>query len=272
MKRFLAFFTVATLWATALAAQDRVSADSPREAETCNLPIAATTFAISADRRLSHRESSDIVMSALAVRKAATAATGCREVRRAARKAFDMVWRTFTDRHEIMVSYGLFPASLAYGYAGVGNSRYSFDMAGDTYRYDGDRTTGSFAAGYRYRLSRRWSAGLWASVSSTGGDTYINDGKRFASRAVTLGITPVVRFDWIDRPMVKCYSELQIGYACDFIRHTLDNRNDARIRDSYLIVSPTLAGVSVGRRLRGFAEFGTGLRGLVCVGIGYSLR
>ena len=271
MKRFLAFFTVATLWATALAAQDRVSADSPREAETCNLPIAATTFAISADRRLSHRESSDIVMSALAVRKAATAATGCREVRRAARKAFDMVWRTFTDRHEVSVSYGIYSVTGELGRTGINNNGgYSYEWNGDMYRYSGDRSTGSFNLGYMYRLSRRWSAGLTAGVSSVSGDLYKNGGKYVTDRTTTLYVTPSLRLNWIDRPRVKCYSELSIGYACDFYRYCGDKC--ARLNDTYFAMYTTFAGISVGRRLRGFAEFGAGFRGLVCVGIGYSLR
>lgn len=263
MKRFLAFFSVATLWATALAAQDRVSADGPREAETCNLPIAATTFAVSADRCLSHRESSDIVMSALAVRKAAAAATECREVRRAARKAFDMVWRTFTDRHEVMASYGISPYIF-------GNNGIEFGFDGDTYRYGDDRRMYGLAAGYMYRLSRRWSVGLSVSISTMKDSASKNGERIFTCRTSTLGIVPALRLNWIDRPMVKCYSELQAGYACDFTR--IDSDEVERFHQSYPVVTLTMAGISVGRRLRGFAEFGAGLRGIACVGVGYSFR
>ncbi len=121
-----------------------------------------------------------------------------------------------------------------------------------------------------YRLSRRWSAGLTAGVSSVSGDLYKNGGKYVTDRTTTLYVTPFLRLNWIDRPIVKCYSELSIGYACDFYRYSGDK--SARLNYTYFAMYTTFAGISVGRRLRGFAEFGAGFRGLVCVGIGYSLR
>jgi len=266
--RFLLLFAFASaaLGSQPAAAQNIVWADSTHDEELCNLPAE-----VAAPRRdMTDKERSEVVMTALAARKAAIAGAGCRAAHRAARRSFDLVWRTCTRRHELTASYGLFPASWSYGYAaGFDGGGYSFLQDGHTYNYSDIRSSGGFAAGYMYRLSRRWSVGLSASLSKTGRDLSVDGLKVSEDRNVTFGITPAVRLNWIDRPMVKCYSEIQIGYAYDTFR--TDAGDGVRLRHSYFFVTPTVAGISVGRRLHGIAELGAGLRGLVCAGIGYSL-
>lgn len=293
MKRSLPFALLAALSlatvAAALpaAAQEHVSepdphalisADGPRDTELCNLPAEgclpaggeAVAGAAKAVGAIPCRERYRMVMAAARIRKEAVKAAGTREVRRTARKAFNAVWRSLADRHELTASYGLFPTSWSYGYAAGFDSGggYSFRWDGHTYSYSDIRSTGGFAVGYMYRLSRRWSAGVSASLSKAGRDLSVDGLKVSEDRTVTLGIATALRLNWIDRPMVKCYSEIQIGYACDYLR--TDAGDGGRWRRSYMFISPTVAGVSVGRRLHGFAEFGAALRGLFCAGVGYS--
>ena len=265
MKKFFTLLVVAALAVTA-AAQECISVDGPDDAETCDLPVAAAAvspIAIRTDvrRNMTDKECSEMVMAALALRKAAR--SGPREVNRAARKAFNAVWRALTCRHEVMVSYGLSPYIF-------GNNGIEFGFDGDTYRYGDDRRTYGLAAGYMYRLSRRWSVGLSVSVSTMKDSASKNGERIFTCRTSTLGIVPALRLNWIDRPMVKCYSELQIGYACDFTR--IDSDEVERFRQSYPVATLTMAGISIGRRLHGFAEVGAGLRGIACMGVGYSFR
>lgn len=266
MKKIFTLLVAAALAATTVAAQDRISVDGPDDSELCNLPVEAaeaSPTAIHSDvrRNLTDKECSDMVMAALAVRKAAR--SGPREVNRAARKTFNAVWRALTCRHEVMVSYGFSPYIF-------GNDGIEFGFDGDTYRYGDDRRTYGLAAGYMYRLSRRWSVGLSVSISTMKDSASKNGERIFTCRTSTLGIVPALRLNWIDRPMVKCYSELQAGYACDFTR--IDSDEVERFHQSYPVVTLTMAGISVGRRLHGFAEFGAGLRGIACVGVGYSFR
>lgn len=265
MKKFFTLHVAAALAVTA-AAQERISVDGPDDAETCDLPVAAAAvspIAIRTDvrRNMTDKECSEAVMAALALRKAAR--SGPREVNRAARKAFNAVWRALTCRHEVMVSYGLLPYAFE-------DDGIEFGFDGDTYRYGDDKRTYGLAAGYMYRLSRRWSVGLSVSVSTMKDSASKNGERIFTCRTSTLGIVPALRLNWIDRPMVKCYSELQIGYACDFTR--IDSDEVERFHQSYPVATLTMAGISIGRRLHGFAEVGAGLRGIACVGVGYSFR
>ncbi len=266
MKKIFTLLVAAAFAATTAAAQDRISVDGPGDTELCNLPVEAaeaspTAMHSEVRRNLTYKECSETVMAALAVRKAAR--SGPREVRRAARKMFHAVWRTFTCRHEVTASYGLSPYIF-------GSNGIEFGIDGDTYRYGDDRRTYGLAVGYMYRLSRRWSVGLSVSVSTMKDSASKNGERIFTCRTSTLGIVPALRLNWIDRPLVKCYSELQAGYACDFTR--IDSDEVKRFHQSYPVVTLTLAGISVGRRLHGFAEFGAGLRGMACVGVGYSFR
>lgn len=253
------------------AAAARHAADNGPAAEDCPAANDCPSAAAASGFESSYRERSEIIMSALRIRKAAVLAVNTREVRRTARKTFNAVWSELADRHEITAGYGLFPYSWSHDYAGMGKNYGSeFEYKGDRYSYSPYRSSGGFAAGYMYRLSRRWSVGLSASMSVVSADAAINGRKLFTDRTTTLGITPAVRLNWIDRPMVKCYSELQISCAFDLMRSTADDAE--RWNHYYVVVAPTLAGISVGRQLYGFAELGTGLHGVVCAGIGYRFR
>ncbi len=244
-------------------AADKAKNTEPGTAAAC--PAAAPA------QGLSYRERSEMIMTADRVRKTAVSAVHTREARRTARKAFNAVWRELADRHEITAGYCMFPYSWSNEYAGLGsNTGISFEYAGNKYSYSPRRSIGGFTVGYMYRLSRRWSAGMSASMSVVSTTASVNDRKMFINRTTTLGIIPTVRFSWIDRPLVKCYSELQISCTFDLLRNSADRTE--RWNHSYALVAPMLAGVSVGRRLYGFAELGTGLRGVVCAGIGYRFR
>ena len=129
------------------------------------------------------------------------------------------------------------------------------------------RSSGAWGIVYGYRV-RRW---LETGVSLSYAGFYQNllrasDGKiawRLREHYVT--VMPFARFSWLNRRYVRLYSSLHLGYQWSYQQYYwMDYYNQ-----SYLAAHFTPLGISVGRRLFGYAEFGFGTRGVFVGGIGY---
>ena len=76
-----------------------------------------------------------------------------------------------------------------------------------------------------------------------------------------LTVLPQAKFTWVNREMVRLYSSLGLGVTAG----EFDG-----VSDCYLAGQAVLLGISVGRRLVGFAELGSGsmyMGGMI--GVGY---
>ncbi len=141
------------------------------------------------------------------------------------------------------------------------------------YRYPGDKIgTPGINFSYTYQLKRWLALGItlgYAGVFQKSYDLYTDNtvskkGKHFIS------FTPAVRFDWYRSNMVKLYSCFGLGLGHIFERERYIGQDYVE-RDGFY--TPTIdftpLGISVGRKIFGFCEFGLSTQGFVKAGIGY---
>lgn len=143
------------------------------------------------------------------------------------------------------------------------------EFPGERRYYEGPlRTTGGLGVAYGYRV-RRW---LEVGASFTYAGYYCNllrtsdGGVASRLREHYLTLMPYVRFSWLNRRSVRLYASLHAGYQLGIER---DYKMDKADKNHYFGGQFTPFGISVGRRLFGYAEIGVGMRGVFVGGIGY---
>lgn len=178
-------------------------------------------------------------------------------------------------RHEISVKVGAFPFTMSCGHLGLSTGTERLPLypgifatpdavAAFKVRYSPRKTSGGITAAYYYRATYALWVGVAFTYTGLYGDIFdTRTGRKVSSNDMTtISVAPALRLQWLNRPMMRCYSALAIGPAVDIT--SIDDR-----RETYLGLSGTIAGVSVGRRLYGFAEVGAGMQGIFSAGIGY---
>lgn len=150
-----------------------------------------------------------------------------------------------------------------------GFSWYPGELPGEQRYYEGPmRTTGALGVVYGYRV-RRW---LEVGASFTYMGYYRNllrtsdGGVARRQREHYLTLMPYVRFSWLNRRSVRLYASLHLGYQLGCERYF---SMDKAVTYNYFAGQFTPFGISVGRRLFGYAEIGIGMRGVFVGGIGY---
>lgn len=128
---------------------------------------------------------------------------------------------------------------------------------------------GSYSIAYVYRFNRLVSFGLtavWALNYDNIKD--IDSGIRYTDYNHYIGFMPTVRLHWFNSRWVELYSAGGIGVGVDYYKSNKpnDSYHDAAFN---LRGQITPFGITVGRRLFGFAEFGYGAQGIIVGGIGY---
>lgn len=134
--------------------------------------------------------------------------------------------------------------------------------------YDHDKyTTGAISLSYGYRLAKRCEVGIAFSYC---GESWMRD--RVADgnlmgrfREDHWSVLPFVRLLWMDRRLVRLYSGLGIGVQWRLRR----NYDGSKSNEFGVTGHLTMFGITVGRQLFGFAEYGFGGAGLIVGGIGY---
>ncbi len=183
-------------------------------------------------------------------------------------------WRT-GPRHEVSIKAGAFPFTMNCGHLGLSTGAERMPLypgifatpdaiAAFKVRYTPRKTSGGITAAYYYRVAYALSVGVAFTYTGLYGDLLdAGSGRKVSSNDMTtISVAPALRLQWLNRPVVRCYSALAIGPAVDIT--SIDDS-----RETYLGLSGTIVGVSVGRRLYGFAEVGAGMQGIFSAGIGY---
>lgn len=183
-------------------------------------------------------------------------------------------WRT-GPRHEVSIKAGAFPFTMSCGHLGLSTGTERLPLYSGIFatpdavaalkvRYSPRKTSGGITAAYYYRVAYALSVGVAFTYTGLYGDIFdARNGRKVSSNDMaTISVAPALRLQWLNRPMVRCYSAIAIGSAVDIT--SIDDRCE-----TYLGLSGTIAGVSVGRRLYGFAEIGAGMQGIFSAGIGY---
>ncbi len=180
-------------------------------------------------------------------------------------------------RHEMRVGVGLLPMS-------------NFDL--DAFVIDRDCSAGGFydrthlyvgdiykspsiSFSYTGRLARWFELGFVASYHSAFAHTYTRKGDvkegHFADHY--LHIMPTARFVWLRRDLVRMYSSVGLGITSVHVGCAKPTSTEVARRSAGMIFSFEIVGVgiSVGRRVFGFAELGVASRGFFNVGVGCRL-
>lgn len=170
------------------------------------------------------------------------------------------------SRHEIRLGIGILPFA-------PGIDEYD-DIFGNEEDYRGkildltDRryrgnlyTTGDFSLSYGYYFWKWFQVGV--DVSYTRFWRRYSEGKESSTYTTLI---PFIHFHWFNRSMVSMYSGAGIGW--DFVRQK-DTGLSKNERETEVGLQFTFYGISVGRRLFGFAEAGIGNLGILRWGIGY---
>lgn len=171
-------------------------------------------------------------------------------------------------RQEVSIGYGdvllaISPISEHWRYSY--NSDYEW-FAPNTYK--GDMVSpGVFSLSYMYGV-KKW---LWFGVSASYASFYQNVYDFSHQKVATnsghkISVIPMVRFMYVNKEYFNLYSACGIGLSLG-----VSNYKDINVRefDTYTVINLTAIGVSVGKDLRGFAEFGCGSRGVFNCGIQY---
>lgn len=174
-------------------------------------------------------------------------------------------------RHEFRFSAGFAP--LRFESCGCDAERFDIsvgELFDRTKYYRSDiRSTGAYALSYAYRFRRWFSLAAVCSYSGERFDLCSNlTGNRISrNRLHRFSLMPVARFTWLNRPWVRLYSSLGIGFQA-----IGGNRAAWSIEESQAAFNYIPLGIVVGRSLFGFAEFGLSSQGCVAFGIGYSFN
>lgn len=176
-------------------------------------------------------------------------------------------------RHALSLEAGALPACGTRSIipvTGCDESFYGYpgSFPGERRFYPGPlRVSGAVSAVYVYRV-RRW-------LEVGGSITYAGFYRNFmhaSDRSVAIRqrehyftLMPVLRFSWLNSRTVRFYSTFQLGWQVGFEKYSSDRYDTYH----YAAIQVTPLGISVGRRIFGYAEFGIGMRGVLVGGIGY---
>lgn len=166
----------------------------------------------------------------------------------------------FTPQHELRVSAGAWPLMRSFDPYCNGRFHYTTHR-GAMY------TSGAWSISYQYRI-KKWLDvggylsywGKWGSTSSN-----FNDALLSRDRLNRISVVPVVRFTWLNKPLVRLYSSAGLGVVFGWYSGNFD---DAAGRPS-VTGQFTPIGIAVGKSLFGFAEIGLGSQGTMIMGLGY---
>ncbi len=180
-----------------------------------------------------------------------------------------------SDKHEFRLTIGVTPLFeddfFVYDELFI-QERYPVIYPDDlTYR-GALKTSGGYALSYMYSPVKWFSVGLYAGYVCQWETTHLRATKAVVSKISErhLMLVPTARFTYLNRPLVRLYSSIGVGVGfCRERTRNVDGHIEANRNERFCPAEVTILGVSVGRRLFGFAELSTGSMGVCAAGIGY---
>lgn len=181
-----------------------------------------------------------------------------------------------SDKHEFRLTVGVTPLFeddfFVYDEVYI-EERYPDVIYPSDLTYRGAlKTSGGYALSYMYSPVKWLAVGLYAGYVCQWQTTHLR-----ATQAVTsktserhLMLVPTVRFTYLNRPIVRLYSSIGVGVGfCRERTRNVEGYIEHDYHERFCPAEVTLLGVSVGRRLFGFAELSIGSMGVCAAGIGY---
>lgn len=181
--------------------------------------------------------------------------------------------------HEIRLTVGYMPISdhdLFSGYywadVFVPEKNYNVLYPSSQYYRGKYKISGGYSLSYMYSPRKWFSFGLYVGYGCDWFTTNLNLTEEVVKTHYEHHImfVPTVRFSYLNRRIVRLYSSLGIGYGiCAERTKEPDGKVLERSNEAFCPVQFTPIGISVGRRLYGFAECTVGSLACFSAGIGY---
>ena len=194
------------------------------------------------------------------------------------RTSFDFSLKRGTnDKHEVRLTVGSAPLFeddfFVYDYFEPNVTEHpEMIHPNDLYYRGALKTSGGYALSYMYSPCRWFSVGMYAGYVSQWQKTHLHSTQATVSTTTErhLMFVPTVRFTYLNRPLVRLYSSIGVGVGfCHERTRNVDGRLEFSENSRFCPAEVTFLGVSVGRRLFGFAELNIGSMGCCSAGIGY---
>lgn len=181
--------------------------------------------------------------------------------------------------HELRFGVGAYGVGFVFfGYTGCCYTPTHFSGSGYTLKsfelskiYSGNEYyTGVYSLDYAYRFNRTISFGAsfnYACVT-TKYHNLSDDSHAGGINQHYMSVMPMLRAYWLNSKYVCLYSALGLGVTVERSVEKIGNHSYVSV-DTLFAGQFTPLGLSVGKRLYGFAEFGVGTQGVIIGGIGY---
>lgn len=137
--------------------------------------------------------------------------------------------------------------------------------------FQNDKYFGPLALEYYYHLEPWISVGAIMSYGQLTEDVYFAGEKEGDLKNMYFTLMPAVKFDWLRRDIVSVYSKLGVGYTLrnESLKYDDSKYEDTNQSEFHVNWQVSLIGVELGRKLRGFAEYGVGEQGMLAIGMRY---
>ena len=132
----------------------------------------------------------------------------------------------------------------------------------------------SVGLSYTYRAKRWCEVGVATAYTGTFNKRYSAFDGSMVGRGKEhfLVVLPTVRFVWKSGDLVRLYTTVSAGIVCSWLRTDYNYTSPLTVRSTIFGAEFIPLGVSVGRRVFGFAEVGYSERGWLNIGVGIRLN
>lgn len=136
------------------------------------------------------------------------------------------------------------------------------------------KDTPSYNLSYNYKTTNRITLGGTLTYARNRSKNYVLETQTISSETNThitmVGLTPSVKFDWLQKKIIRLYSSTGIGIGYIMERETDITTNHSINKSSVVpLIDFTCIGVSVGGKIFGSMELGLSSSGIIRIGIGY---
>ena len=180
----------------------------------------------------------------------------------------------YKPKHEITVRYGVVDDFFNNDF--WSDWRWNFNAESPLERYNNGKYyfddkvyTQAISLSYTHEL-KRWLA---LSLNVTYSGVSQKERKRDDNKVISeykkhrLGVFPMVKFTYFNRPMVRLYSAVGFGFGTK--NESWSNTTKSNINTTRICGQATFFGVSVGKKLFASWEIGAGEMGILTMGGGY---
>lgn len=174
--------------------------------------------------------------------------------------------------HELRAGIGIYPLELAEW--GCEWEDWEWDYYNIANYYQGDRIhSPSINLAYVYRLNYRFSLEANLSYARTDQKFYdlYSDRKVGKENQQYFSIMPVARIHWYTNRLISIYSSAGIGW-CIYHKNTNQPEWQQKRTESRMSGTFNYFGITVGKRIYGYAELSAGTTGVFLMGMGYRLN